>query len=111
MCMSCSTGRITKKKIAIFSSIGVLIAVGTYFAFMTINNPTVAAAIPALSFAACPAMCVAVGGIMWFSSRFSRNKNKYNNNILMDSSREQESCYTNGVSPINKKERALGTPT
>jgi hypothetical protein len=56
-------------------------------------------------------MCVVVGGIMWFSSHFSRNKNKYNNNILMDSSREQESCYTNGVSPINKKERALGTPT
>jgi hypothetical protein len=109
--MSCSTGRITKKKIAIFSSIGVLIAVGTYFAFMTINNPTVAAAIPALSFAACPAMCVAVGGIMWFSSRFSRNKNKYNNNILIDSYIDQEYCYTSGVSPINKKERALGTPT
>jgi len=107
--MSCSTGRITKKKIAIFSSIGVLIVVGTYFAFVTTNNPAVAAAIPALlSFAACPAMCVVVGGIMWFSSRFSRNKNKYNNNILMDSTREQESCCTSGVSPINKKERALG---
>lgn len=111
MCMSCSTGRITKKKIAIFSSIGVLIVVGTYFAFVTTNNPAVAAAIPALlSFAACPAMCMALGGIMWFSSRFSRNKNKYNN-ILMDSSREQASCSTSGVSPINKKERALGIPT
>jgi hypothetical protein len=112
MCMSCSTGRITKKKIAIFSSLGILIVVGIYFAFITTNNPAVAAAVPALlSFAACPAMCMAVGGIMWFSSRFSRNKNKDNNNILMDSNREQGSYCTSGVSPINKKERALGTST
>ena len=38
MCMICSTGRITKKKIAIFSYIGILIAVGTYFMFTTTNN-------------------------------------------------------------------------
>jgi hypothetical protein len=76
MYMSCSTGRITKKKIAIFSSIGFLIAVGTYFAFMTTNNPAVAAAIPALlSIAVCPAMCVAAGGVMWLSGHFARNKN------------------------------------
>jgi hypothetical protein len=105
MCMSCSTGRITKKKIAIFSSIGVLIVVGTYFAFITTNNPAVAAAVPALlSFAACPAMCVAVGGIMWLSSRFSRNKNKDNNNTSISTTKEQESCCS-GISDLNKKEQ------
>jgi hypothetical protein len=104
MCMSCSTGRITKKKIAIFSSIGVLIVVGTYFAFITTNNPAVAAAVPALlSFAACPAMCVAVGGIMWLSSRFSRNKNK-DNNTSISTTKEQESCCS-GISDLNKKEQ------
>jgi hypothetical protein len=102
--MSCSTGRITKKKITIFSCIGILIVVGTYFAFITTNNPAIVAAVPALSFAACPAMCVAVGGIMWFSSRFSRNKNKDNNNTSISTTKEQESCCS-GISDLNKNEQ------
>jgi hypothetical protein len=63
MCISCcSTGCITKKKIAIFSSIGILITVATYFVFIIKNNPTVVAAIPALlRFAVCPAMRVVSG--------------------------------------------------
>jgi uncharacterized protein HemX len=107
MCMSCSTGRITKKKIAIFSSsIGVLIVVGTYFAFITTNNPAVAAAVPALlSFAACPAMCVAVGGIMWLSTRFSRNKNKDNNNTSIGTTKGKESCRS-GISDLNNKKQS-----
>ena len=33
--------------------------------------------VPALlSIAICPAMCIGIGGIMWFMSRFSKKKNK-----------------------------------
>jgi hypothetical protein len=109
MCMSCNTGRITKKKIAIFSSIGVLIAVGTYFAFMTTNTPAVAAATPTLlSFAPCPAMCMAAGGVMWLSGHFTGNKSKNNsnnNNISISSNKEQDSCCSGGIPHVNKKEQ------
>ena len=81
MCMSCESRKITKKKIAIFSSIGVGITVLTYIAFITTNNPVLAAAMPAvLGFAACPAMCIAMGGAMWFMNRLSKNKNKNRSN-------------------------------
>jgi hypothetical protein len=104
--MSCSTGRITKNRVVVFSSIGVLIVVGGYFGFTITTNPAVAAAVPALlSFAACPAMCVAVGGIMWLSNHFSRNKKKNNNNTSIDTTKEQESCCSSGISDLNKNER------
>jgi hypothetical protein len=81
MCMSCESGKITKKKIAIFSSIDIGIAALTYIAFITTNNPVLAAAMPAvLGFAACPAMCIAMGGAMWFMNRLSKNKNKNSSN-------------------------------
>jgi hypothetical protein len=77
MCMACDPGKMsTKKKIIMFSSIGLVIAItATYLVLTTTitNNPTIAAAIPVLlSFAACPLMCAAVGGLMWFSRRSSK---------------------------------------
>lgn len=64
----------TKRKIAIISSAGAGIAIVSYFAFTTM--PALAAAIPAiLTFAACPAMCAAMGGTMWFQKRRSNKRN------------------------------------
>jgi hypothetical protein len=81
MCMSCESGKNTKKKIAIFSSIGIGIAALTYIAFITTNNPVLAAAMPVvLGFAACPAICISMGGAIWFMNRLSMNKNKKSNN-------------------------------
>jgi len=81
--MSCGSGKITKKKIAIFSSIGIGIGITalSYIALTTTNNPILAATMPAvLGFAACPAMCVAMGGGMWFMNRLSKKKNNKNEN-------------------------------
>src|SRR5581483_6725494 len=73
-CMSCDTGKMTKRKIAIISSAGAGIGIVSYFAFTTM--PALAAAIPAiLTFAACPAMCAAMGGAMWLQKRRANKKN------------------------------------
>ena len=73
----CNTGKITKKKIIVFSVIGIAI-VATYFVF-TATNSSAALALPAiLGFAACPAMCVAMGGVMWIAARFGSNKKQNN---------------------------------
>jgi hypothetical protein len=93
MCMSCNTkGLSKKKKIILFSSLGSGIAAASYLTFTTTSNPAVAATIPALlSVAACPVMCVAMGGVMWFMSRFSKNKNKdKDNQMVMTSHRVEE---------------------
>lgn len=62
-------GKPSKKGIAIIvGAIGASITTA-YFAFTT-NNPTLAAAVPAiLTFVICPAMCAAMGGTMWFVNR------------------------------------------
>ena len=73
--MSCGTGKMTKKKIAIFSGIGAGTAAVFYFAFAT-HNPTLAAIAPTfLTLGLCPAMCAAMGGAMWFSNKFAKKKN------------------------------------
>ena len=73
MCMACNSGKMsTKKKVISFSSAGLAIAIGAYLIFTTTKTPALAATLPALlPFAACPLMCVAVGGLMWFSRRSS----------------------------------------
>jgi len=97
--MSCGSGKITKKKIAIFSSIGIGIGITalSYVAFTTTNNPVLAAAMPAvLGFAACPAMCVAMGGGMWFMNRLSKKKNNKNENqnVNLEEKTSPPSCCT-----------------
>jgi hypothetical protein len=84
MCMSCNTkGLSIRRKIILFSSLGSAIAGVSYLTFATTSNPAVAATIPAiLSFAACPVMCIAMGGVMWFVSRFSKNKNNDNQMVM-----------------------------
>jgi len=90
MCMSCSTGRLTKKKIIVLSLLVVGVTIGIYFVFSTTNNPLIAAAVPALTaFAICPAMCAIMGGLIWVMNRSSRNKGKDQRHLLND----EESSY------------------
>ena len=72
--MSCGTGRMTKKKIAIFSGMGIVATGLFYFAFAT-HNFTLAAVTPILlTPVLCLAMCAVMGGVIWFSNKF-RKKN------------------------------------
>jgi hypothetical protein len=91
MCMSCNTkGLSRKRKIIIFSSLGSGIAAVSYLTFTATSNPALAATIPALlSLAACPAMCVGMGGVMWFMSRFSKKKNKGNQISIINHNRAE----------------------
>ncbi|MGH9983583.1 MAG: hypothetical protein ACRD8W_06460 [Nitrososphaeraceae archaeon] len=85
MCMSCNTGRLTKKKIILLSLLVVGVTIGIYFVFSTTNNPLIAAAVPALAaFAICPAMCAIVGGLIWMMNRSSKNKGKDQRHLLND---------------------------
>jgi len=73
--MSCGTGKMTKKKIAIFSGVGAGTATVFYFAFAT-HNPALAAVAPTfLTLGFCPVICAAMGGAMWFSNKFAKKKN------------------------------------
>jgi hypothetical protein len=95
--MSChNTGRAgsnkKKRTIAIISGAGVGVAGIAYVSLAA--NPVAAAAIPAvLAFAACPAMCAAMGGAMWMSRRFK----KRNNNSIMQ------------TQPLNNNAKELAT--
>lgn len=73
--MSCGTGRISKKKIAIFSGAGAGTAAVFYLAFAT-HNPALAAVAPTfLTLGLCPALCVGIGGAVWFRNRLVKKKN------------------------------------
>jgi hypothetical protein len=73
--MSCGTGKMTKKKIAIFSGVGAGTAAVFYFAFAT-HNPAIATVSPIfLTLGLCPVICAAMGGAMWFSNKFAKKKN------------------------------------
>lgn len=89
--MACNTGKISKKKIALFSSIIVAMGATTYFIFSATNNPAIAATIPLiLSFAACPAMCAGMGGIMWLMNRKKKSTEKINVNLKLMEKEPQE---------------------
>ena len=92
MCMSCNTkGLSRKRKLIIFSSLGSCIAAISYLTFMVTSNPAIAATVPAfLSIAACPAMCIGMGGMMWFMNRFSKKKNKDNQKSINHDIREAQ---------------------
>jgi len=69
-------GRGSKKRtIAMISGAGAGAAGIAYVSLAA--NPGATAAIPAvLAFAACPAVCAAMGGAMWLRKRFSKRKNQ-----------------------------------
>ncbi|TLX92337.1 MAG: MFS transporter [Thaumarchaeota archaeon] len=71
----CNNGKITRKKMIIFSLVAGAIGVSSYFLIFT-TNIAAAASLPVLTgFVACPLMCAAMGGGIWLS-RLSRNKHK-----------------------------------
>jgi phosphate/sulfate permease len=76
--MSCGSqgGKFTRKKIMMFSVVGVGIAAASYFALTSNNIQTVAASSALLGIMACPIMCGVMGGIMWMVHRINRKKNK-----------------------------------
>jgi uncharacterized membrane protein YciS (DUF1049 family) len=70
--MSCHGNN--RKRIAIIAGAGAGAAGVIIYAYLA-ANPVAAAALPAvLAFAACSAMCAAMGGIMWLNHRFSKKK-------------------------------------
>lgn len=78
--MTCNNTGKPLKKILLFLAMAIGIGVATYFVFTVTNNPVFAASIPLiLSFAACPLMCVVMGGFMWIM-----NRNKKKNNITKE---------------------------
>src|SRR5712692_4681569 len=102
MCMSCnSAGKITKKKIVVLSSAASGIAATTYVAFTLTHNPAIAATMPALlSLAACPAMCVVMGGAFWLVRRFSgKNRNKHQLHGSKKAENEESSCCSSDDKP------------
>jgi len=110
MCMSCDSEKMsTKKKIIMFSFVGLVIATATYLVFITTNNPAIAAALPALvAFAACPLMCAAIGSLMWFSRRSSTSNDSHKGNhsktIPTDTKEEVSCCGQEILQRINKNQ-------
>jgi hypothetical protein len=94
--MSCDNGsennterRFSKKRIAILFTIGAGVAGAGYISFTT--NPAIGASVSAiLAFAACPAMCAAMGGSMWLSRRFSKKKKQHGRQVQQQQLLEQE---------------------
>lgn len=100
MCMSCNPGKTsTKRKVTIFSSVGLAAAITSYLIFTTTNNPAIASALPALlSFAACPLMCAVMGGIMWFSRHSSTsNKGNSHNRQIATNTKDTDPCHDQGL--------------
>jgi hypothetical protein len=96
MYMSCSPGKMSRKrKVTIFSSVGLAAAITSYLTFITTNNPAIASALPALlSLAACPFMCAIMGGIMWFSRRSSTsNKGNNHNTQIATNTKDIALCH------------------
>jgi hypothetical protein len=88
----------TRRKVTIFSSVGLAAAITSYLTFTTTNNPAIASALPVLlSLAACPLMCAVLGGIMWFS-RHSSTSNKGNSHNI------QIATNTRDIAPYHDQE-------
>lgn len=75
--MSCSSGKITKKRIITLLVVVIGIAVTMYAISMTTNNFSILVASPlVLGLLGCPLVCGVMAGGMWLSHRLSRNKQK-----------------------------------
>jgi hypothetical protein len=75
--MSCNSGKITKKRIIILSTLIIAIAATIYAVSVATNNFAILVASPlVLGFLACPLMCGIMGGAIWLMSKLSKNKEK-----------------------------------
>lgn len=79
MCMSCSSGKMTKKRIITLLVVVIGIAAAIYAISIATRNFAILAVSPlVLGLLACPLMCGIMAGGMWLSRRLSRNKDKTN---------------------------------
>ena len=92
----CNIGRNTRTKVIVLSVIGVAVVGASYLMFTATNNGAVLALSGLLGFAACPAMCAAMGGIMWVASRLGSKKNENVNS--------QQSCCGKHATESQKEE-------
>lgn len=75
--MSCSDGKMTKKRIITLLVIGIGIIGIIYAVSRATNNFAILTLSPlVLAFAACPIMCGVMGVGMWLMGRHSRNKER-----------------------------------
>ncbi len=124
MCMACkNAGKITKKKIVVVSSAASGIAAATYVGFTLTHNLAIATAMLAfVSLAACPAMCVSMGGAFWLVRRFSgKNRNKDQLHKSKEEENKESSCCssdderqeirTNSTIPKRKNEDDIEAPS
>lgn len=109
--------KLTRNRIILYSSLGVVGACGTYLAFTATNNPALAAAIPLISgFAICPAMCAVMGGIIWIMNRRSKNKDSKNRDKKSTSEfleKGEFSCYSHSEkihTNMNRQEEGNNVP-
>lgn len=90
-CNSGGRGRITRKRIVVLSSVGAGIAAASYAA-LTLNPLAGVAAPLILAFAACPAMCAAMGGAMWIRKRMAKKKASSMTMAVGQTSKEHSCC-------------------
>jgi hypothetical protein len=71
------------------SALGIGVATTSYVVLTTTSNTAIAALPTVLVFAACPAMCAARGGGMWFINKLRKKKDKtMQRNLNEDKSRK-----------------------
>ena len=122
--MACkNVGKITKKKIVVLSSAASGIAAATYVGFILTHNLAIATTLPALvPLAACPAVCVGMGGAFWLVRRFSgktRNKDQIHESKEEENGEssccscddERQKIRTNSTIPKRKNEEDIETPS
>ncbi|MDQ6724545.1 MAG: hypothetical protein M3Z01_09860 [Thermoproteota archaeon] len=103
--MSCNNEKSSRRKIILLSSIALGIALVSYLIFTTTNNPAMAATILTfLPFAACPSMCIAMGGAMWVSNRVIKNQRNKKNYQDERSKENEKSCCSDTTNERNKHE-------
>ena len=118
-----NVGKITKKKIVALSVAASGIAAATYVGFTLTHNLAIATTVPAVvSLAACPAMCVGMGGAFWLVRRFSgKNRNKdqiheskegenEDSSFCISDDKRQE-IRTNSTIPKRKNEDDIEAPS
>ena len=75
--MSCSNGRMTKKRIITLAVVIIGAAAAIYGVSLATKNFAVLALPPVvLGFLCCPLMCGVIGGVLWLTNRHSGNKQK-----------------------------------
>jgi uncharacterized membrane protein YciS (DUF1049 family) len=101
--MSCHGNN--RKRIAIIAGAGAGAAGVITYASLA-SNPVAAAALPAvLAFAACPAMCAAMGGIMWLNRRISKKKG--NAQLIQQKQKTKEEEVSNLESTTEEQQEKL----